>query len=125
MSQIIKAFTGVFMILLMVITTTGILGGYMQVLTAQNIHSGMIEELENSDYNPQVMRESIAIARQNQVNPTIYLYGEDGNKTQVQKEDEVPEKTDNVVMAEVIVAFEYKIPFLGIREPHRLSGYAH
>ncbi len=125
MSQIIKAFTGIFIVLLMVVTASGILGGYMQVLTAQNIHSGMIEELENSDYNPQVMRESIAIAKQNQVYPIIYLYSEDGNKLQVQKEEEVPDNTDRVVMAEVIVAFDYKIPFFGIQEPHRLSGYAH
>ena len=45
MSQVMKAFMGVFMVLFLMATSTGVIGAYYQVLHAQNTHAVMIDEL--------------------------------------------------------------------------------
>ena len=55
MSQVIKTFLGVFLILFLTVTAAGVLGAFYQMLHAQNLHAKMIDELENSDYAPLVM----------------------------------------------------------------------
>ena len=56
MSQIMKTFLGVYIILLMTLSVMGILGAFLTVLSAQNMHSQIITELENSDFSRQVIR---------------------------------------------------------------------
>ena len=50
MSEIIKSYMGVFLLLLMTLAAGEILAGYMQVLGAQNLHSEILSELEDSNY---------------------------------------------------------------------------
>ena len=50
MNQIIKAYMGVFVILLLAAVSGGILSGYLNVLTAQDMHAGIISELEDSHF---------------------------------------------------------------------------
>lgn len=47
MSQIIKAFTGIFIVMFMMVSATGILGAFLQTLHAQNLHAAIINELED------------------------------------------------------------------------------
>ena len=51
MSQIMKAFFGIFLIMFMTVTSSGILSGFMTVVEAQNLHAQIINELEDSDFN--------------------------------------------------------------------------
>ena len=46
MSQIMKTFLGVFLIMFMVVTSSGVLSGFMTVVEAQNLHAQIINELE-------------------------------------------------------------------------------
>ena len=57
MSQIMKAFMGVFLTLFMAVTAMGILAAYMEVMNAQDMQARIVDELENSDFNAGVMRE--------------------------------------------------------------------
>ena len=54
MSQIMKTFLGVFLIMFMVVTSSGVLSGFMTVVEAQNLHAQIINELEDSDYDSSV-----------------------------------------------------------------------
>ena len=57
MSQILKTFLGLFLILTMVATSAGILSSFLSVMTAQNMHAAMISEMEDSDFYPQVIMD--------------------------------------------------------------------
>ena len=56
MSQIMKAFFGIFLIMFMTVTSSGILSGFMTVVEAQNLHAQIINELEDSDFNREVAK---------------------------------------------------------------------
>lgn len=49
-----KTFLGVFLIMFMVVTSSGVLSGFMTVVEAQNLHAQIINELEDSDYDSSV-----------------------------------------------------------------------
>ena len=49
MSQIMKAFFGIFLIMFMTVTSSGILSGFMTVVEAQNLHAQIINELDDLD----------------------------------------------------------------------------
>mgnify|MGYP001633974479 FL=1 len=57
MSQIMKSFLGLFLIMFMVVTSAGVLSGFLSVLSAQNTHAAIISELEDSDFYPSVVNE--------------------------------------------------------------------
>ena len=57
MSQIIKAFMGVFLTLFMAVTAMGILAAYMEVMNAQDMQARIVDEIENSDFNTGVVRQ--------------------------------------------------------------------
>ncbi len=46
MSQIIKAFMGVFLTLFMAVTAMGILAAYMEVMNAQDMQARIVDEIE-------------------------------------------------------------------------------
>ena len=56
MSQIIKAFMGVFLTLFMAVKAMGILAAYMEVMNAQDMQARIVDEIENSDFNTGVAR---------------------------------------------------------------------
>lgn len=57
MSQIMKAFMGVFLTLFMAVTAMGILAAYMEVMNAQDMQARIVDEIENSDFNTGVVRQ--------------------------------------------------------------------
>ena len=57
MSQIVKAFLGVFLTLFMAVVALSVLTAYMEVMNAQDMQARIVDELENSDFNAGVMRE--------------------------------------------------------------------
>ena len=75
MSQVIKAFMGVFMVLFLLVASTGVLGAFYQILHAQNTHAHMIDELENSDFARSIMEACFEIAEQEGVSPQAVQQG--------------------------------------------------
>ena len=65
MSQIMKTFLGVFLIMFMVVTSSGVLSGFMTVVEAQNLHAQIINELEDSDYDSSVAQTCFQNASKN------------------------------------------------------------
>ena len=124
MSQIIKAFTGVFIVLFLMTTSVGILGAFMQTLQAQNLHGKVIDELENSDYSLSVLEETFQIASDYGATLEVLLYLEDGSFLRCDKQEAVPDTLEAVTMAEVALNYPIQIPFVGLDKSHRLIGYA-
>ena len=63
MSQIMKTFLGVFLIMFMVVTSSGVLSGFMTVVEAQNLHAQIINELEVTDASQITSSDEIEKAR--------------------------------------------------------------
>lgn len=124
MSQIMKAFTGLFMVVFMMITATGLLGIFFQELHAQNLHAAMIDEMENSDYDNAVIRECFQVAEEAGYDLEITLYSEHQAITRCQKTEDIPITTEDVSMAKVLVKYPLQLTFFGINLEQEISGYA-
>lgn len=124
MSQIIKAYTGVFILLFLMFTGTGILGAFLQTLQAQNLHGKVIDELENSNYATAVLQESFEIVEEYGLQLEVLLYLENGGVITCDSVSAVPETMEAVVMAEVALEYPVRIPFVGLDKRHQLVGYA-
>ena len=125
MSQIIKAFTGIYMVLLLMAVGTGILGAFLQTMQAQNLHGRVIDELENSDYASPVIEEAFRSAEQQNVELQLHLYLEDGSVVLCKKAETLPEDTIVIEMAEVILSYSVRLPFVGKISECYVAGYAH
>lgn len=124
MSQVMKAFTGVFMVLFLMITSTGILGAFYQILHAQNIHAAMIDELENSDYARTVMEACFQTAEKEDYHLQLSLYFEDDESITCIAASDLPEDTKQVSMVEVILQYSIEVAFFEIVNEQQLFGYA-
>lgn len=124
MSQIIKAFTGVFMALFLTATGVGILSAFLQTLQAQNLHGRIIDEMENSDYAITVLSELFVDVNKQGVDLEIMLFLEDGTILECDSQNELPERLNEINMAEVALTYSVRIPFLGVSQDYRIVGYA-
>ena len=113
MSQIMKSFLGLFLIMFMVVT----------VLSAQNTHAAIISELEDSDFYPSVVNECFKKAKDENTQLSIKLYLDDNSVKTISGAGEIP-GGKKIEKARVELKFFYQIPFFEIKEPHILSGYA-
>ena len=64
MSQIIKAFIGIFTVLFMAVCTVGLLGIFFQVLGAQNFQASTLAKMEESDFAGEVLMDVFAHAKE-------------------------------------------------------------
>lgn len=124
MSQIMKAFTGIFLILFMMLTVTGILGAFFQVTHAQNFYGVVVDELENSDYAPEVLKECFALAELSGYEIGVTLYPEHNPYIEVKQAENIPMDTDDVTMARVQLTYPVEVAFLGINLEQEIYGYA-
>lgn len=124
MSQIIKAFTGVFITLFLTATGVGILGAFLQTLQAQNFHGKIIDEMENSDYAITVLNELFVDVNNQGNDLEIMLFLEDGTILECDSQSELPEKLNEINMAEVTLTYSVQIPFLGLNQNYCIVGYA-
>lgn len=124
MSQVMKAFMGVFMVLFLMATSTGVIGAFYQVLHAQNTHAVMIDELENSDHARSVMEACFEIAEQEEYRLQLNLYSDTEAGQICASSADIPENTANVTMVEVVLFYDIEIPFFEIATEQQLFGYA-
>ena len=123
MSQIIKAFTGVFFMLLMMCLSVGILGMFLQTVHAQNLHASMINELENSHYAKSVIEECFRVSNEYGYDLDMTLY--DKTKGVLRCEDVafIPEDCTDISMVEVELMYSLKMEWLGIDVQQKSFGY--
>lgn len=123
MSQIMKAFTGVFFILLMMCSAIGLLNGFFQTIHAQNLHSAMITELENSDYAKPVIQECFATAETFSYELKMTLYFEKEGVVVCEDISSIPESCAGINMAELELGYDVNIAFFGVDVEQKLFGY--
>jgi hypothetical protein len=124
MSQIIKAFMGVFLTLFMAVTSLGILTAYLEVMSAQDMQAKIVDEIENSDFAPAVMRECFEKCDSEGYSLTVTLFCDDRVISTMHSKSEVPGTVEGVELAKVEMKFTFGVPFLGISKEHTFSGYA-
>ncbi len=124
MSQIVKSFLGVFILVIMMVSAGGILSAYFQVLSAQNTHARIVNELENSHYNPEVMRACFEEAEKENCKLCIILYPLGGGSQVLENKEMVASDIVGIDEAEVRIEFPYQIAFMNIQQEHVISGYA-
>ncbi len=123
MSQIIKAFTGIYLLLLLMVSSTGVLSAFLQTLHAQNLHSMIIDELENSDYARSILEAAFQEAEKNQYDLHLILYRNHEAAVVCEEVTELPEDLGDVSMAEVCLGYEIALTFFDISLPQKLIGY--
>ena len=124
MSQIVKTFLGVFLILFMTVTSIGILSAYMEVLHAQDLQSRLVDEIENSDYALEVLRAGYGEAENAGCGLCVTLFYEGGGTVSASSAAQIPESTEGVEMARVDLTFPFRVIPLGIQSEHTFTGYA-
>ena len=101
MSQIIKVFTGVFMVMLLITTSAGVLGAFGQMIRAQNTHAAMIDELENSNYAKSVIEACFETAQEEKYHLQLTFYSADERIATCVSQEELPESLEEVHLVEV------------------------
>lgn len=124
MSQIMKAFTGIFIVLFMMVSATGVLGGFYQTIHAQNLHAAVINELENSNYARGVLEECFSAAEESGYALEIELYDESGTVVSCSSATDIPSNTMVITMARVVLRYPFQIAFFDIDLMQELFGYA-
>lgn len=122
MSQVFKSFMGVFFILVLLFTGIGIISAQIEVSHALNYKSDIITELENSNYSPEVMNACITQASANGYALEIRTFV-DGGGSKVYSLPDVSDTAD-VVMAEVVLTYPFKMIFLETPIEQKIRGYA-
>ncbi len=123
MSQIMKTFLGLFLIMFMTVTSVGILSGFLSVISAQNQYAQIVNELEDSNYDSDVIDECFNnVNRKNQkLHLTLYL--SDNTIRNVDGKGQVEDGLE-IEKAYVELKFSYSVNFFGINEEHNFTGYA-
>jgi hypothetical protein len=115
----------VFVIAFMVLFGTSIVNAQINTGQARSYKNDVIAELENSDYNPIVISDCVRQAEENGYTLSIspYRQTEDGNTT---TEAVGNENADGkkIVAADVKLAYQYKLTFLGNSKTHFVRGIA-
>ena len=124
MSQIMKTFMGIFLLLFLMASSAGMLEAFLQVLKAQDMHAMIVDELENSDYCLPVLQESFEKAQNYGYDLNIILYRENHETYVCTKKEELPQDTADAEMAKVNLTFPFEISFFGISQKYSINGYA-
>jgi hypothetical protein len=124
MSQVLKGFMGVFLVLFLMATSTGMIGAFYQMLHAQNTHASMINELENSNYARNVMETCFEVAEKQDYRLQLSLYLDTEERKICTRSTDIPETTANVTMVEVVLCYDIRIAFFDVSTEQQLSGYA-
>lgn len=107
MSQIIKAFTGIFFLMMLMLLGCGIISAQMSSVYARDYKSAVITELEDSGCNQFVIESCMEQAQKDGYGLDIKVIEKDGKR-----------------MAEVTLEYDYRIPFLNYAGRYQLKGYA-
>ena len=122
MSQVFKVFMGVFFLVLLLLTGVGIISAQLDVTAALDYKADIVTELENSNYNPQVINACIEQAQENGYQLEIRTFVSGGASTSYVSPN--ASDTKDVVMAEVILTYPYRMIFLETFLEHQVRGYA-
>lgn len=124
MSQVIKGYLGIFLVLLLMMTSIGTLSAFMMVISAQDVHANMIDELENSACAQSVLVECFDTAEKAGYDLSVHLFYDDGTSHRISSGEEIPADSGNSSYARVELEFPLTIGFFQLKQNHIVSGYA-
>lgn len=124
MSQVVKAFLGVFLTLFMAIVALSVLSSYMGVMNAQDMQASVIDELENSDFNAAVMKECFQKCANAGYELSVTVFCGNSSVVALHTQKEVPDSLSDITMARVELNFPLKSPLLGVDQSRSFVGYA-
>lgn len=111
MSTVFKAYTAIFLVLMAVFISVGILSVQMDTQNARDYHASVVNEIENSNHSPTVIQVCKDEARANGYELEVVVYeNTSGNYT--------------FVTSKVTLKYQYTINFLGIQSQKEVIGYA-
>jgi hypothetical protein len=119
-----KAYMGIFLVLLLTFCSAGILGGFLNVVNAQDMHADMVNELENSSFYPGVLADCFQKADRAGYDLSVTLYQEDYTLITCTDSDTIPADTSRVEMAKVELTFPLRMGFFEVEQAHTFCGYA-
>lgn len=110
MAQIVQFFTGILLMLLGFFVCISVVSGVFSSVRADEYKADVIAEIEDSNFNAQVMEHCKKQAEEAGYDLTVTPceYDADGNLS----------------LAEVILSYSYEVPLLGIEEKKQLRGVA-
>ena len=100
MSQVVKAYFTVFLIFLGIFSFLGILIADADVNNANDLHSDIVNQIQDSNFSSSV----IASCKSTVANHTNYELAV----------NEITDENGNVTMCEVILSYDYSIPFFNL-----------
>ena len=124
MSQVIKAFTGVFFLILLAMLGSGIVSAQMDSAYARDYKEAVVAEIENSGFCESVMNACIMQAREDGYELTMTVYQSGKEPVILGNELRGEIMAENVEMVEILLNYDYSIPFLNYMSRHSLRGYA-
>lgn len=124
MSQLLKSFMGIFLILFMIVTSLGILAAYFQVMNAQDLQARIVNEVENGDYAAPVVKNCFDYAAKNGYKLAVTYYYEDGGVVQATQKEAALSDVEMVEMARIDLSFPFRVAFFKIDKEHTFSSYA-
>ncbi len=110
MGQVIKAYVGIFFLLLVGLVGAGVIAAGAQVSAARSYHADVVGEIECSNFSPSVIE-----ACKQQAARAGYA---------LEVKDVVFDASLNRRMAEVILTFDYAVPVLNLVSEHEVRGFA-
>lgn len=111
MGTVIKGYTVIFLVLMTVFISIGILSVMMDVQNARDYHSSVVNEIENSNHSPAVIAACKTEAAENGYTLSVESYtNTSGNYT--------------FVVSKVVLKYDYQIAFLNIQSDKEIIGYA-
>ena len=124
MNSILKIYLGIFMMLCMTAFSVGLLSMFISVSNVQHLFQEVIENLSLSDYDVEVMEESMVSLKQNGVETEFTLYGEDEIVAVCTEPEMLPVDMSQIDLVKVEVRYPYRIGTWESGKVMRLSGYA-
>lgn len=129
MSQIIKGFLGIFFIVLLVVSGLSISVSMLNAANAKTFKANMITEIENSNFNYEVINECLGQGEEQGYEIEMTIYTEDietgeRNTENITDGSVNSADTKGAYMVEVLVTYINKMNIFGIQDTHQLRGYA-
>ena len=109
MENVFKTYLGLFLTFIGVFVAVGIIAANISASNAVSFHADVMKEIECSNFAPNVMEACIESAKSAGYELTI---------TPIRNQKGV------VIMAEVILDYDYNIPFLSVFTQHEKRGFA-
>lgn len=122
MEQVIKTYLGIFLMMLLSTVGIGIVAAEAQICQARNFKSDVVVELENSNYNREVINACIKQADELGYQLQVNLY-EDSGAVTVCENGNVPPVEKEVTMAEVILHYAYRMGPFHSKTEHSIRGF--